>query len=139
MRKLILLAAMTAIMPQAWADVVPGKTYRIVPVADDSKSLFVSNSSPASGTTVVLWTDTDVPSQQWDVIDNGDGTMALRNVYTDGYIVRNSTVPSTSSKLTQNVTLTTATSRWTLTPVDAAANTYRMTQTANNGEFCATL
>ena len=133
MRKLILLAAMTAIMPQAWADVVPGKTYRIVPVADDSKSLFVSNSSPASGTTVVLWTDTDVPSQQWDVIDNGDGTMALRNVYTDGYIVRNSTVPSTSSKLTQNVTLTTATSRWTLTPVDAAANTYRMTQTANNG------
>ena len=53
------------------AAIEPGKTYRIVLDANANKSLFVQNSSQADKAAVVIWTDTDVPAQQWTVLDAG--------------------------------------------------------------------
>ena len=49
----------------AQAQVEVGKTYRIVSLAAPSMSLFTQNSSLESSVNIVLWTETDVASQQW--------------------------------------------------------------------------
>ena len=52
---------------QMVAEVEVGKAYRIVPESSAQKSLFVSNASLDAGAAVVIWTETDVPAQQWFV------------------------------------------------------------------------
>ena len=57
---LILLAASTAAM----GAIEVGKSYRIAPVADTTKSLMVSNSSTSAGAPVVVWTETNMPAME---------------------------------------------------------------------------
>ena len=66
---------------QMVAEVEVGKAYRIVPESSAQKSLFVSNASLDAGAAVVIWTETDVPAQQWFVEALPEGGYALRNVY----------------------------------------------------------
>jgi len=98
------------------AAIEPGKTYRIVPDANANKSLFVQNSSQADKAAVVIWTDTDVPAQQWTVLDAGNGNMLLRNVYTGKYL------DASSMSLTQRK----EPCSWTLVPIDEAQNIYQL-------------
>ena len=100
------------------AAIEPGKTYRIVPDVNDNKSLFVKNASQADKAAVVIWTNTDVPAQQWTVLDAGNGEVLLRNVYTGKYL------DASSMSLTQR----NEPANWTLLPVDEQRNEYNMKQ-----------
>ena len=104
MKKLLLTVLMSGITGMASADIVPGKTYRIASAANEERVMFVDNSSLANNTSVVVWTDTEVPAQQWEAIANGDGTFSFMNVYTGKYLARNSALISASSKVLQTAT-----------------------------------
>ena len=100
------------------AVVEKGKTYRIVPEGNDKKSLFVKDASLAEKSPVVVWTETNVPAQQWLVEDAGDGAIFLRNVYTGMYM------DASNIALTQR----SEASAWTLEPVDESTNAYLLKQ-----------
>lgn len=135
MRKLILTAAILGLMSQAWADIVPGKTYRIVNVADDTKSVFVANSSLDASAQVVLWTDTKVSAQEWTAEEGEDGTYTFRNVYTGMYMARNSERATNSSRMQQIADASDVKAQWTLQPVDASDNTYMLMQQSTTYDF----
>ena len=75
---IILLSSISTI--NMHADITAGKTYRIVLEQNAGKTLFVKNASLDEKAPVVLWTDTDVPAQQWTVLDAGNGEVCFRNV-----------------------------------------------------------
>lgn len=82
---LIVISAFGAAIPVMGA-LKSGKTYVISPAGDKSKALFVMNSSMEDYAPVVLWTNTDVPAQQWRAEKNGDGTFSFKNIYTGKYL-----------------------------------------------------
>lgn len=102
----------------AQGEVVPGRVYRIVPDSSPGKSLFVRDASFRRGTPVVVWTETDVPAQQWVVVDLGKGGVAFRNVYTGAFL------DASSGVLIQ----TRQQARWTIEVIDADDNLYRLKQ-----------
>ena len=110
----ISLAAVTVAM----GGVEVGKTYRIAPEADMSKSLFLKNASTDNNNPVVVWTETNVPAQQWTAEDAGDGKIAFKNVYSGKYL------DASANALTQ----VEKQSAWTLTPVDEEHNLYNLKQ-----------
>lgn len=118
MRKILAALLLTALPVMASAAVEPGKTYRIVPDANSRASLFVKNAARMPDTPVVVWTETQVPAQQWTVLALDDGSMALRNVYTGGYL-------STKDNLLVQTDLP---APWTLEPVDEEENVYNLAQ-----------
>ena len=61
-KKLHLGLSCLLICQMADAAVEIGKTYRIVPDGNDTKSLFVENASLAEKAPVVVWTETNVPA-----------------------------------------------------------------------------
>ena len=95
-----------------------GKTYRIAPVADTTKSLMVSNSSTDNKASVVVWTETHVPVQQWTAEDAGEGKIAFRNVYTGKYL------DASSASLTQVAEQ----SAWTLIADEEQSDCYLLKQ-----------
>lgn len=103
MKKLLLTMLMLDIVGMASADIVPGKTYRMASAANEGRVMFVDNSSFANNTSVVMWTDTEVPAQQWEAIANDNGTFSFRNVFTGKYLARNSAVISTNSKYSRRL------------------------------------
>ena len=82
---LIVISAFGAAIPVMGA-LKSGKTYVISPAGDKSMALFVMNSSMEDYAPVVLWTNTDVPAQQWRAEKNGDGTFSFKNIYTGKYL-----------------------------------------------------
>ena len=76
------------LVADCWAQemIEPGKTYSISLVGNQQKSLFVKNSVPDNMAPIVLWTETNVPSQQWTVEVADDGRYAFKNVYTGKYL-----------------------------------------------------
>jgi len=100
------------------ASVVPGRTYRIVPASDATKSLMVENSSFDEKAPVVVWTETNVPAQQWQLAAAGNGAVTLRNVYTGMFLDAGNIA----------VTQRAEPSEWLLEPVDEAGNEYRLKQ-----------
>ena len=80
MKRLPTLLVLVVFSTAVWGAVEPGKTYRIMPEENKSKSLFVNNSSLSDHAAVVLWTETDVPAQQWTVVEGTGGELAFKNV-----------------------------------------------------------
>ena len=80
MKKFLLLSVFCSLMHLAWSAVLEGKTYRIVSVGAKDKSLLIENSSLANNANILLWTDMNVPSQQWEAVRNDDGSFAFKNV-----------------------------------------------------------
>ena len=100
-----------------------GQTYRITSKKFPTKSLFVQDSKREAGTDIVLWTETDVPSQQWKVTSGGSNTtQALQNVYTGQYATPQS--KSEGTKLTTNTTRSAG--RLAIEAVDEAQGIYRI-------------
>lgn len=118
MRTLFTAILLIATVLGASAAVENGKTYRIVPDGNSRASLFVRNASKADQTPVVVWTETDVPAQQWTAVDLGDGTMAFRNVYTGKYL------DTANGRLVQNA----GSAAWNLVAVDESENAYNLGQ-----------
>ncbi|MBO4606313.1 MAG: RICIN domain-containing protein [Prevotella sp.] len=77
MRHYIVALLMIATAVGAEAAVENGKTYRIVPDANHQTSLFVKNASKADMTPVVVWTETNVPAQQWTLVGLDEGAEVL--------------------------------------------------------------
>ena len=121
MKRLLLTVACAGLIQALWADIVPGKAYRLVPGTDSGKSVLVENSAFDNGKKAVVWTETDVPSQQWVAAVNGD-KLTLRNVYTGKYLTASSAV------VQQGDNAAAATAQWTVDAIDAAANKYRLKQ-----------
>ncbi len=117
-RKIVLCMLCWSLALAAGATVVPGKTYRIMPEENTAKSLFVNHSSMEENAPVVVWTETNVPAQQWTAQDDGNGLMAFKNVYTGLYL-------GVSGK---SLVQTSAPSWWTLEPADAERNVYYIKQ-----------
>ena len=117
--KLIVSLLVLAVPSLVQATVEAGKTYRIVPDTDGTKSLFVQNASLDDKAAVVVWTETDVPAQQWQAEDAGNGCFALRNVYTGMYLDAS------------NIALTQRSQRyaWQLELVDESTNAYLLKAT----------
>lgn len=119
MKKLFLMLLSVVAVWDGFAKVVPGKTYRIVPDTNQTKSLFVKDASFKLNAPVVLWTETCVPAQQWDVVAGTNGSVILRNVYTGGCL----TVSEHGDLI-----VTDQQAQWTLEAIDAAENLYRIKQ-----------
>ncbi len=96
-----------------------GKTYRIVPDGNSRSSLFVRNASKADKTPVVVWTETDVPAQQWTIVSLEDGGVALQNVYTKKYL------DVAGNLLVQDA----QPAAWSLEAVDETNNDYNLMHT----------
>lgn len=112
------LAILTA---QASAEI--GKTYRIRSKKFPTKSLLVNNSSSESDADVVLWTETDVPSQQWTLHAITDSTMGFACVYSGYYACPRT--QRAGGTLRMNRALRNA--QVILTEVDATSNIYHIT------------
>ena len=82
-RALLLFLAEIIVMSAYSVEV--GQTYRIRSVKFPSKSLFVKDSQCEAQADVVLWTETDVPSQQWRLLDGVNGAFVMQNVFTGIY------------------------------------------------------
>ena len=63
---------------------IAGRYYRI---ASGSQSVFPPNAS-SSASRVVLWTETGVAAQRWQLVDFGDGQYGFRNAYSGLYLAR---------------------------------------------------
>ena len=117
-RLLLLMGAILLPLSSAHAGIEPGKTYRIAMGADEQHTLMVADASLAEKAPVVVWTDTDVPAQQWEVEDAGDGNYFFKNVYTGKYL--------DASNI--SVTQRSEPSAWTLEAVDADQGEYLLKQ-----------
>lgn len=83
----IWIGALLLLLSQMCGAVKQGKVYRIVPTSDAQKSLFVENASLRDKARVVVWTETDVPAQQWKLATlTRKGMATLTNVYTGLYL-----------------------------------------------------
>ena len=120
MRNYLAALLMMATTIGAEAAVENGKTYRIVPDANHQTSLFVKNASKADMTPVVVWTETNVPAQQWTLVGLDEGAVALKNVYTGLYL------DTKNRLLVQNAQQAV----WNLVAVDETNNDYNLSQDA---------
>ncbi|MCR5180505.1 MAG: carbohydrate-binding protein [Bacteroidaceae bacterium] len=69
----------------AYCTIEVGKTYTIRSKKYPTKSLFVENSAREVNAAILLWTETDVPSQQWKACNAGSGDISFQNVYSGYY------------------------------------------------------
>lgn len=87
MKRILLTLLLTLALQATWATLEIGHTYRIVLDGAPAHSLFVQNSSFSDKAPVVLWTETDVPSQQWQLrVLYSSGMATMANVYTGKYL-----------------------------------------------------
>ena len=120
MRNYLAALLMMATTIGAEAAVENGKTYRIVPDANHQTSLFVKNASKTDMAPVVVWTETNVPAQQWTLVGLDEGAVALKNVYTGLYL------DTKNRLLVQNAQQAV----WNLVAVDETNNDYNLSQDA---------
>lgn len=120
--KRFLLIALQLLVVLSIQAVGVGETYRVVSKKCINKSLFIKNSQREEGADVVLWTETNVPSQQWKVHSVTAETFALQNIYTGMYAApRSRTAGSTFA--TSN---TRSSGRVVITALDEESGIYRI-------------
>ena len=67
------------------AQLQPGQMVKLT-IGESGMALSVENSSLSESAKTMLWTDTDTPSQCWEVCEYSNGTVLLKNVYTGYYL-----------------------------------------------------
>ena len=115
----LIATLMMAMATGAEAAIENGKSYRIVPDGNSRSSLFVKNASKADKTPVVVWTETNVPAQQWTIISLEEGGVALQNVYTRKYL----------DVAGQSLVQDSQPAAWSLEAVDESNNDYILVRT----------
>lgn len=84
MRKLLLFALFLLCAARgSAAGLEAGKYYKI---SLGDYALFTENASARNNAKVLLWVDTKVAAQRWQLIDEGQGCYSLRNAYTGLYL-----------------------------------------------------
>lgn len=109
----------------------PGKYYRI---ASGTQSAFPQDAS-GSKARAVLWTDTGVAAQRWQLVDLGDGLYGFRNAYSGLYLAR-----ETGNKQGQPVSQRPLTdagdfAKWSVQPVEGVKGAYKLF-TDNTNTYC---
>lgn len=130
MKNRVLLAVLTFVFGHhlLWAGITSTKTYRIVSVSNPEKSLIVKNSSLDRDIDVVLWAETDVPSQQWTIA----GTVPTSTVFRNVYSKLSMGVSSTSKNgMARQLGAGGSGIRWVMEPVDEDANIYKFKQSSS--------
>ncbi len=105
-----------------------GKTYYVCPVTRMDKGLFINNSSLEDNANVLLWTNTNVPAQQWMVVGNRDGSVSLQNVYTTRFLACSCNPIGKLAQLVQVATSESDWAKWILIPVKGKGDTFRLVQ-----------
>ena len=67
------------------AQLQPGQMVKLT-IGESGMALSVENSSLSESAKTMLWTDTDTPSQCWEVCEYSNGAVLLKNVYTGYYL-----------------------------------------------------
>ena len=118
MKKLLFTLTLLVLSLTAEAGLVANHYYRL---SIGGLSAFVENASTSASAKVLLWTETATAAQRWQLLDRGDGTYQLVNVYSDQYLT------SVSGSVIQR-TLATARAYgiWTVEPVEGKEDTYRL-------------
>lgn len=114
----LLLTSTLSVLAQVQID----RTYRIVPVGRSQLSLFVKDARLSAGADVVLWSETNVPAQQWTIGHSGTNGFTIRNAYSGLYLgLKDNTHGDTVLTVDSA-----ASGQWCLETVDEAALIYRM-------------
>ncbi len=131
-RILLTFVAMITVCASAFAAISDGKSYRISPASAYTKSLFVQNSSTLASAAVLVWTETDVPAQEWTFTKANNDTWSIKNVYSGFSLARASGSPRAGVKICQSRTASYG--QWNFEVVDEANHLYRLYQTNTSGE-----
>lgn len=127
MKHLLLTCVAMLFATTLFAQLEKGKTYRIVPLSATGKSLFIKDAAPSSNADIVLWTETNVPAQQW-VVNVASSYFTMRNANSQQYLS-----PKTTGRGGTLVTSTAlANSRWRLEPVDEEKLIYKIRPTTGS-------
>ncbi len=131
MKKPLLIALFAIITAVSYA-VTPGKWYAITL---NGKGINIPEASQDYNVQLEIWSQTNVPSQLWYCIDNGDGSLSFKSGYLDTYLcafgkAREGTRVTARSEETKRDY-----GNWTLKAVDGKTDTYYLV--AFGSEFVA--
>ena len=117
-------------------DVTSNQAYTISTAASTDKSLFVKNASLDRDTEIVLWTETNVPAQQWVFLKNSDDTYTITNAYSGKILYRkgNATEGAVVSQ-DDNTMASSAAGKWSLIPVEGQEGHFHIVHLDRNGEL----
>ena len=121
MKRTFLIAFASLVALAAYA-LETEQTYRIVSKRFPTKSLFVKDSQRESDIDIVLWTETNVPSQQWRLTTSSNGQYVLQNVYSELFAAPKS--KAVGATFSTNTSRTSA--RLAFEVVDETAGLYRI-------------
>ena len=110
---------------------IAGRYYRIV---SGTQSVFPQD---ASGSTAraVLWTETGVAAQRWQLVDLGDGLYGFRNAYSGLYLARENGNKSGQSVSQRPLTDAGDYAKWSVQPVEGVEGAYKLF-TDNTNKYC---
>ena len=116
-----LLIALLAVMAAVSHAVTPGKWYAITL---NGKGIIIPEASQTNNVQLEIWSQTNVPSQLWYCIDNGDGSLSFKSGYLDTYLcafgkAREGTTVTARTEATKR-----SYGNWTLKAVDGKTDTY---------------
>ena len=118
MRKLLSIIALLACTLVVQAQPEPGHIYSI---RQNGKAPFIENASRTAASNVVIWTETNVPAQQWKLTRLNDNTYQFQNVYTGYYLSVNSgSVVQRAKAASRNYGV------WNIEPVEGKPGFYRL-------------
>lgn len=135
MKKTIVIFLLFALYGTVRAGIHSGHIYKIVSATDKNKSVFITNSSLENHAKAVLWTYTDVPSQQWEAVQNADASFSFRNAYTGKYLSRNGNLAA-SAEIYQAISAAVSAAKWNVMAVQSDNNLYTLAQSGTTGTFC---
>ena len=110
---------------------IAGRYYRI---ASGSQSVFPQNAS-SSASRVVLWTETGVAAQRWQLVDLGDGLYGFRNAYSGLYLARENGNKSGQPVSQRPLTDAGDYAKWSVQPVEGVEGAYKLF-TDNTNKYC---
>lgn len=126
MKKFVLTLAIALLGIVANAAVTPGKWYAIT---INGKGIIIPNALPASNTLLQIWTQTNVPSQLWECIENPDGTLCFREGYQGEYMCQSGSAKPGIKVVVRSEQLRRGYAFWKLKPVIGSADKYTITTT----------
>lgn len=125
MKKTLLIALLSAMTAISWA-VTPGKWYAITL---NGKGIIIPEASQVTNVQLKIWSQTNVPSQLWYCIDNGDGSLSFRSGYLGEYLCHFGTARAGVKITARTEETKNKYAFWTLQAVDGKTDVYRIMST----------
>ena len=120
MKKSLLIALFVALATVSYA-VTPGKWYAITL---NGKGINIPRASLTNNVQLEIWTQTNVPSQLWYCIDNGDGSMSFKSGYYDEYLCYFGTTRAGTKITARSESTRRKYGNWLLKEVSGKTDTY---------------